>query len=139
MSSDLTLNLGVCWEYDQPLYEVNNKQADVNITTGAITYAGKDGASRSLYKSFNAGFMPRMGFSYSPKSLNNRVVINSGYAITEFMEGMGANLRLTLNPPFFTNAAVNANGGAAFRMTNGFPLPANPNTYSGTFVVGTQI
>ncbi len=131
MNSQLTLNLGVRWEYDQPLYEVNNKQANVSITTGAISYAGQNGASRALYKPFYGGFMPRMGFSYSPKALNDRFVVNGGYAITSFMEGMGANLRMTLNPPFFTNAAGNSNGGAAFRMTNGFPLPANINTYSG--------
>lgn len=131
MNSELTLNLGMRWEYDQPLYEVNNKQANVNIHTGAITYAGKDGASRALYKPFYMGFMPRMGFSYSPKGLNNRFVLNGGYAITEFMEGMGANLRLTLNPPFFIDSSANSNGGAAFRMTDGFPQPANVNTYSG--------
>jgi len=132
MSPELTLNLGIRWEYDQPLYEVNNKQANVNITTGAITYAGQNGASRALYKPFYAGFMPRLGFSYSPKELHNRFVLNGGYAITEFMEGMGANLRLTLNPPFFIDAAGNSNGGAAFRMTNGFPSPANINTYAGS-------
>jgi len=131
MTSDLTVNVGVRWEYDQPLYEVNNKQANVNITTGAVTYAGKDGASRSLYKPFYGGFMPRLGFSYAPSAFKNRVVVNGGYAITSFMEGMGANLRLTLNPPFFIDAAGNSNGGAAYRMTDGFPAPANIDVYSG--------
>jgi hypothetical protein len=132
VSSELTLSMGMRWEYDQPLYEVNNKQANIDISTGLITNAGQNGASRALYKPFYAGFMPRMGFSYSPEALRHRFVLNGGYAITEFMEGMGANLRLTLNPPFFTNASGNSNGGLAFHMTDGFPLPANPNTYSGT-------
>jgi len=131
LSPELTLNFGVRWEYDQPMYEVNNKQANVDIHTGAITYAGQNGASRALYKPFYGGVMPRMGFSYAPRMFRSRVVVNGGYAITSFMEGMGANLRLTLNPPFFTNAAGNSNGGAAFRMTDGFPQPSNVNVYAG--------
>lgn len=131
MNSALTVNFGIRWEYDQPMYEVNDKQANVDIKTGAISYAGKNGASRALYDSFWGGFMPRVGFSYTPRSFKNRVVVNGGYAITSFMEGMGANLRLPLNPPFFINVSGNSNGGAAFRMTNGFPAPSNINTYSG--------
>ena len=131
LNHELTLNFGVRWEYDQPLYEVNNKEANVDIHTGAITYAGQNGASRALYKPFYGGVMPRIGFSYAPSALHSRFVVNGGYAITSFMEGMGANLRLTLNPPFLIDSAGNANGGAAFRQTNGFPVPANPNTYSG--------
>jgi hypothetical protein len=131
MNDQLTLNLGVRWEYDQPLYEVNNKEANIDIHTGAITNAGQYGASRSLYKPFYGGVMPRVGFSYSPRALRNRFVVNGGYAITSFMEGMGANLRLTLNPPYFINSAGNSNGGAAFRMTDGFPVPSNINTFAG--------
>lgn len=132
MNNSLTLNFGVRWEYDQPLYEVNNKQANINIQTGAILNAGQNGASRALYNAYWGGFMPRMGFSYTPPALKSRLVLNGGYAITSFMEGMGANLRLPLNPPYFIDVSANSNGGAAFRMTNGFPAPSNPNTYSGT-------
>ena len=49
---NLTVNLGLRWEYDQPMYEVNNKQANINLTTGAIEYAGVNGASRALYNAF---------------------------------------------------------------------------------------
>ena len=131
VSNELTLNLGARWEYDQPLYEVNDKQANVDIKTGAVTYAGQNGASRALYKPFYGGFMPRVGFSYSPSLLRNRFVVNGGYAITSFMEGMGANLRLTLNQPYFVDVAGNANGGAAFHEANGFPMPTNLNVLSG--------
>lgn len=136
VTPDLTLNLGMRWEYDQPYTEVNNKQANISLTTGAITYAGVDGAPRALYDAYYHGFMPRVGFAWSPKSLNNKLVVRGGYAVTNFLEGMGANLRLTLNPPFFVDASCDiglpcANGAPYLMDTNGFYRPSDPDVYSG--------
>jgi outer membrane receptor protein involved in Fe transport len=33
LNTKLTLNMGVRWEFDQPIYEVNNKMANVNMQT----------------------------------------------------------------------------------------------------------
>jgi hypothetical protein len=135
LSSSLTVNLGLRWEYDQPYTEVNNKQANINLTTGVITYAGVNGAPKALYNAFYAGFMPRLGFAWSPDILNSKFVLRGGYGITNFLEGTGANLRLTLNPPFFVDAQCTAGqpcaGGGSLSVTNGFYRPANPNVYSG--------
>jgi Carboxypeptidase regulatory-like domain/TonB dependent receptor len=128
---NLTINLGMRWEYDQPLYEVNNKQVNVNIYTGAISYAGVNGASRALYDAFYGGFMPRVGFAYSPDRFHDRFVVRGGYAITNFMEGTGANLRLPLNPPFFIDSSAQSDGVTPFSVTNGFPRPADAATLAG--------
>jgi Carboxypeptidase regulatory-like domain len=136
LMSNLTINLGLRWEYDQPYTEVNNKQANINLTTGAIINAGVDGAPRALYNAYWAGFMPRLGFAWSPEALRDKFVLRGGYGITNFLEGTGANLRLTLNPPFFVDASCTiglpcANGAAFLSTTNGFYRPADPNVYSG--------
>ncbi|HVW77040.1 MAG TPA: TonB-dependent receptor [Alloacidobacterium sp.] len=128
---NLTLNLGMRWEWDQPLYEVNNKQANIDINTGQITYAGVNGASRALYKSFWGGFMPRVGFAFTPDGFHDRFVVRGGYAITNFMEGTGANLRLTLNPPFFIDSSEQSDGTTTYSVTNGFPRPADPTVFAG--------
>jgi hypothetical protein len=128
---DLTLNLGLRWEWDQPMYEVNNKQLNVDLTTGAIQYAGQNGNSRALYDGFWGGFMPRVGFAYSPDRFKNRFVIRGGYGITNFLEGTGANLRLTLNPPFFIDSSSVSDGTTYFQTQNGFPRPANAAQLSG--------
>ena len=102
----LTLNIGLRYGYDQPFYEVNNKQANLDLTKTAgctstnqtcIEYAGKNGNSRALYNSFYKEFMPRLAFAYQ---MNSQMVIRGGYGITDDFEGMGAAQRLTENPPF---------------------------------------
>lgn len=132
LTQDLTVNLGLRWEYDQPLYEVNNKQLNVDIRTGAVSYAGKNGASRALYNSYWGGFMPRVGFAYAPQSFHGRFVLRSGYGITNFMEGTGANLRLTLNPPNFIDSSATSDGIVSYHVANGFPIPANATVLAGS-------
>lgn len=117
---NLTINLGMRWEYDQPWAEVLNRQANVDPFTGVVTVAGANGASRSLVNSFWGGFMPRVGFAYTPETLNNRLSIRGGYAITNFFQGIGATLNIPLNPLFVYNAGPAANSPAPYKVENGF-------------------
>jgi Carboxypeptidase regulatory-like domain/TonB dependent receptor len=118
---NLTLNVGLRWSFDQPIYEVNNKMANLNLQTGAILYAGVDGNSRALYDAVYNQFQPRLGFAYSATP---RLVIRGGYGITSYLEGSGANLRLTQNPPFhndFEQQGQNPTGNDAFGGTPAVP------------------
>jgi hypothetical protein len=134
LNKKLTLNLGVRWEFDQPVYEVNNKMANVNMQTLAIEYAGVDGNSRSLYDADYTQFQPRFGFAYQ---LQSRLVVRGGYGISSYLEGTGANLRLTQNPPFHTDFEETAvsptttgaySPGVFYQASNGFPTSQVPTT-----------
>jgi len=137
IDNKLTLNIGVRWEFDQPIYEVNNKMANVNMQTLQIEYAGVDGNSRALYDPDYTQFQPRFGFAYQ---LQSRFVVRGGYGISSYLEGTGANLRLTQNPPFHTDfeqtgvSPVPAAGSTAYspgiyyQASNGFPTTQVPTT-----------
>ena len=117
---NFTLNLGMRREYAQPIYEVADRQASIDLITGRVLYAGKDGNSRALYKPYYRQFMPRVGFGWTPGLFHNKLVLRAGYGITSFLEGTGTNLRLPLNPPFFFESDITYDLNAPGDIRTGF-------------------
>jgi outer membrane receptor protein involved in Fe transport len=132
-TNNLTLNLGLRWQYTQPHYEVNDLQANVDLSTGKLQLAGKNGNSRALYNSYFKQFMPRVGFAYTPGYLNKRLVLRGAYGITSFLEGTGVNLRLPLNPPNFfeSNQNYDLTTGAASARVGFSDLPGFTGVLAG--------
>lgn len=115
---NLTVNLGLRYAYDQPMYEAHDKMASINLvaarfapvpSTGIqyppstdpyVELAGKNGNSRALVNPYYKQFMPRLGFAWQ---VYPHIVLRGGYAITDDDEGTGTGLRMTQNPPFLTS------------------------------------
>jgi hypothetical protein len=118
----LTLNLGLRYDAHTPWVEAHDQQANYNFATGNIDLAGKNGASRGLYRGFYGGrdFQPRIGFAWTPAMLGDHTVIRGAFTVSSYLEGTGTNLRLTLNPPF-TPAEIN-------RIYNSAALPSTDTT-----------
>jgi hypothetical protein len=137
---NLTLNIGIRYEYDQPIYEVHNKMSTIDpanpsvILLAGTQQASDAGFSRALVDAFYGSVMPRLGFAYS---VSPRLVVRGGYGIQNFMEGTGANLRMTTNLPFQGTYEANANQptvngpGNFFSVENGFSNPATGAASSG--------
>jgi hypothetical protein len=139
---NLTLNVGIRYEYDQPWIEENNKTANINIETGQVLYAAHvpTGAPPGSGVCGNPGcyqpnftqIMPRLGFAYQFK---NRLVVRGGYGATSFYEGNSSNQRLTAQTPFIQAVAINAvtptpgaatnPGGTPRTIEDGFTGPAS--------------
>lgn len=100
ITNELTLNLGLRWEYHSPLVEVKDRQSNFDPFSGTLLLAGQSGNSRALYHPFRKDFQPRVGFAWTPKALGSKTVFRGAYTISSFMEGTGTNLRLPLNPPW---------------------------------------
>ena len=118
-TNNLTLNLGLRWEYHSPWVEVANRQSNFNEFTGQMLIAaplpsnlvvppGPAPAIYSnggLYNTYKKDFQPRIGFAWTPDFLNKKLVLRGAYTISSYLEGTGTNLRATMNPPFQTEFA----------------------------------
>lgn len=131
LTPKLTLNLGLRYGYDQPIYEVNNKEVNVDVKNpqncpNCLLTAGKNGASRALYNAFHDQYMPRVSFAYQ---INPQQVIRGGYAITDDFEGMGSAQRLTANPPFISSYYYQS--GSPTATTPGNPIKVSQGFNAG--------
>jgi Carboxypeptidase regulatory-like domain/TonB-dependent Receptor Plug Domain len=83
---NLTLNLGLRWEWDGPYSEANNQFASfnpaiVNQTTGNlgdVQFAGRGGAPKHFSPNIYHDFLPRIGFAWS---FLRDTVLRGGYGI----------------------------------------------------------
>jgi len=148
---NLTLNLGLRYEYDQPWYEVNDKTGNVLLDTNTVIYAGKVPAeaptgaqicqNRACYNANHTQFMPRLGFAWQA---TNNFVVRGGYGATSFFEGNAGNQRLTSIVPFIQSTATPeipptvassttpASGGQPRTAEEGFSSNPSDINYSGS-------
>jgi hypothetical protein len=100
VSSRLTLNLGLRYEYNTPDVEKQNRLAQLNVQTLQYDIAGQNGASRALYNADNNNFAPRFGFALRPRG-NVTSVVRGGYGIFYSLAVVGNDLFFVRNgPPF---------------------------------------
>jgi hypothetical protein len=97
ITSKLTLNYGLRYEFQAPWTEANNNMSNFNLVSGNIDIAGRNGVSDGIIKSRTNDFSPRLGFAYmvSPKT-----VVRAGGAIFYSPENDGREDYLTKNAPF---------------------------------------
>ncbi len=131
ISSRLTVNLGLRYEFDGPASEEHNNMYTFNPNLidptsgklGAIQFAGVNGAPHSLAANVYTGVLPRVGFNYH--AFRNTVV-RGGYGIYQLPSiGFGATNSTsgtTVNQTF-----VALNGGATpyYQLSQGVP-PYSP-------------
>jgi hypothetical protein len=140
LTPTLTLNLGLRYEYIQPIYEVNHKMSTIDPNNPSVILldgspqAAAAGYGRGLVDPYYGSVMPRLGFAWSATP---RFVLRGGYGLQNFMEGTGANLRMTTNLPFQSTyqasgvQAASTNVGNFFLVQNGFSNPASGAAASG--------
>ena len=138
----LTLNIGVRYEFVQPIYEVNNKMSTIDpANPSVVLLAGSPqaraaGYNRALVDPYYGSVMPRVGFSWQAAP---RLVVRGGYGIQNFMEGTGANLRMTTNLPFqgsyqgtgLQSNATNGTPGQFFDVQSGFGAASGTGAATG--------
>jgi Carboxypeptidase regulatory-like domain/TonB dependent receptor len=130
IKSNLTLNVGLRWDWDGPLWEKNGnltnfypKDYSYNVSTDTISNIGlvvagnnktfgTKGVSNSTLTGRQWGFAPRIGLAYNPAVFNSKVVVRAGFGMyfdrgeyfTEFSPPAGGGISgpfgVTVEEPF---------------------------------------
>ena len=123
---NLTLNLGLRWEYESPLTAANNEYSRVDPTTGEVLFAGKNASDTLNLRSSKLNFAPRVGFAYS---VTPKTVIRSGFGI--FYAGIFSDLGGQVLFPGYTVEQTFNNLGTGiaqpFKLSQGLPPVATNN------------
>lgn len=123
VTPNLTLNLGLRYDYTSPIVEVHDQQANFDLSTGKIIVPGENGASRGLTEVDKRNFAPRIGLAWSPFA-DRKTVLRAGYGI--FYSGQeirtAAPLQLAYNVPFYYEPQFFTNGiTPGITVSQGFP------------------
>jgi hypothetical protein len=123
VTPNLTLNLGLRYEYTTPIAEAHNRQSNFDFSTGQIIPAATQGYSRGLVSTDKDDFAPRVGFAYSPFK-NHKTVFRSGFGrFFNYQEiRTGDPLQLGYNLPFFYEPSYISDGiTPVLTVAGGFP------------------
>ncbi|MBO0858806.1 MAG: TonB-dependent receptor [Chloracidobacterium sp.] len=144
VTSKLTLNYGLRYEYATPPVERDNQFANFDPTTGTMIFA-KDGSlfDRALVHPDRNNFAPRFGFAYSP---NGRWVLRGAYGVFyNHVNRQGREGLLGFNPPFLVDNSIAVSqlnttaSNAIFRLQDGYPAGLlDPSTLSNTIMRRAQ-
>ncbi len=136
---NLTLNLGLRWEYYTPLNETRGRLSNFVFTDGEVTRVE---ATSRLYNPDKKNFGPRFGFAWSPAMFHDKLVWRGGFGIfyNRLPEQVFDNIRQ--DPPFTaaiatccgTSGSPNNNGQIYYTLgatKSPSSFPPNPNWATG--------
>jgi hypothetical protein len=135
----LTLNLGLRYTYLGPLYSKQDNLYKVRLGSGSDMLTGmtivKGGG---LWNAQKANFGPQVGFAWTPRLYQQRVVIRGGFGINynqneiAITGNVNQNPGLTVSPNFSMSLPTSPNPGIVYAIPSDphslLGYPANPNT-----------
>ena len=139
---NLTLNLGLRYEYVSPLTEINGMIANLDVAPGFTAvvpvlpnqvgaFTGRFPAS--LVNPYRLGFAPRVGIAWKPLQ---KTIVRAGYG-TNYNTGAYSNIvqQMAFQPPFsFTQTNVQSLATTPLTLQNGFP-PNPPGSVTNNYGV----
>ena len=108
---DLTLSLGLRYEYNAPPVDAENRANIFDLSKQSLVRVGTDGVPRSGYVPDRNNWAPRVGVAWSPGDRSR--VFRAGYGIYYDQSALATGEGLYFNPPYFD-----------FKLY--FPLPGLP-------------
>ena len=150
---NLTLNLGIRYEYYQPVHEKYGNISNVELGNGPDPLVGlRLRIGGDLYKASHNNWGPQFGFAWRPNPNSERMVIRGGFGIGYNKEEEAITLNGRSNPPLvsgltltgsnvvyavpgdvhqFSGYPANPNALQAFDPVTNLPLSGAPITLNG--------
>ena len=103
VSDDVTLNLGVRYDFNRPVYEADNRFSvpDLDNPDGGYLRVGTQGIPRGRYFADKNNVAPRIGVAWTPLG-SSRTVVRAGYGLYLDSGILNANVLSHFNPPYFS-------------------------------------
>jgi hypothetical protein len=133
VASNLTVNLGLRWEYATPRWERDNNMTNFDPVTNSLIHARSGSMyDRALVNPDRKDFAPRIGFAYT---IRPKTVLRGGYGISYIHQNrVGSADLLGINGPQVVIATVNQTNplDPSFRTTQqGYPAGlADPSKFN---------
>ncbi len=118
VSSRLTLNLGLRYEYFTNPTEMYGRQANFDLATGRLVVAS--GNKDSLTDTDTNNFGPRIGFAYDLDG-KGKSSIRGGYGLFYFLDRGGIDNQLAQNPPYSGFSQFNYTDGVRITLSGRAP------------------
>jgi hypothetical protein len=97
---NLTVNLGLRWEYLGPVSEINDNFSNVTLGEGANVLTGlKLKTGGTLFHASKNNWGPQIGFAWSPAAANNKMVFRGGFGVGYNRQMEASILDVRNNPP----------------------------------------
>jgi len=128
---NLTVNLGLRWDYDTPPTDANNQLA--NVLPGPSPVTGlQDAVAINPHQMYNAdhhNFGPRIGFAWSPTRFESKAVLRGGFGIAYDSYDANSFDNTRNDPPFVANYGICCGGpGASVNSDFLYALGTNPRS-----------
>jgi trimeric autotransporter adhesin len=130
VSSGLTINAGIRWEYEAPIHELHGRLVNLDIASGFNSV--RQAAGNGLIQPDRSGIQPRVGFAWRPLAASS-LVVRGGYGIyrnTNVYQAIA--MQMAQQPPFSKTVSVQRSPENPLTLANGFvSAPGNiPNTFA---------
>ena len=139
---NLTINLGLRWEYFPPLTDKSGQQSNLFFGPNGLVDSVVRPVNR-LYNSDWNNFGPQLGFAWTPSRFHDKAVVRGGFGIGYNRIPNAVLLNTRGNPPFFArfnfccgNPGDPFNGG---RILYALGSSNSPASYPANPVIGTGI
>ena len=125
---NLTVNLGMRWEYYGPISFLHDQLSSVVLGSGTDVLTGMSmRLGGNLYQADKKDFGPSLGFAWSPYKFNQRMVWRGGFGIGYTGEEEAITLNGWPNIPF-TDGGATFTGSTASNIV--YAIPSNPHQFS---------